>query len=84
MRSKTEIKKEIAALRKLKPVGPFGFKTARTIVAAIGELEYGHDMTAAEWFEMPEHERAMAEQAKEWKEGHIEERPSEGWGKVVK
>ncbi len=41
MRSTKEIKAEIKALKKLKPIGPFASKTGASILAAIEELSNG-------------------------------------------
>jgi hypothetical protein len=60
--TKQEIKTEIEALKKLKPIGQFKGKTAKTIERAIDELEgRGFDTTCGEFDELPDNERDMSE-----------------------
>ena len=82
MKNKTnkQIAVEIEALRKLKPVGQWKNKTARSLKLAIDELNYPFDRTAGEWMELTEEQRDLCEQIAAWKEGQSEHRPSEGWG----
>jgi hypothetical protein len=83
MRTPQEIETEIAALKALKPVGPFKDKTAGSIAAAIEELLNGVDDTADEFEEMPENEQQLVWDARYWKDGDSDEKPSEGWGQLV-
>jgi len=83
MRTPQEIETEIAALKALKPVGLLKDKTARSIEAAIDELQYGVDDTAGEWQEMTDEERSGVLDASGWKDGDSDEKPSEGWGRLV-
>lgn len=83
MRTTEEIKKEIAALRRLKPVGQWQAKTAASIALAIEELETGVDQTADEWDELTDSQRDIVNTAKSWKDGDSDDRPAEGWGKLV-
>ena len=85
MRTQQEIETEIAALKALKPVGPFKDRTAGSITAALEELINGVDDTADEFEEMPENEQDMVWAARKWKwnEGKSDEKPSEGWGRLV-
>jgi len=84
MRTPQEIEAEIAALKALKPVGPFKDKTAGIIAAAIEELLNGVDDTADEFEEMPENEQEMVWHARDWKDGVSSSKPSEDWGQLVK
>lgn len=83
MRTPSEIANEIAALRALKPAGPFSLRTQRSISAAIDELAFGLDQTADEWFELTQSERAAASEALAWKRGDTEDKPSTGWGPLA-
>ena len=83
MRTEKEIKTEILALKALKPVGKFANKTANSINLAIEELEFGVDDTAIEFLEMSDSERDIVNTTRLWKEGG-KDRPSKGWGKLVK
>lgn len=85
MKSKQEIQEEIKALKKLKPYGVWKDRTARTIAAAIDELEEPFDRTAPEWGELLPHDRDMRDQVQRWKEcGSEEDRPAQGWGGLAK
>ena len=84
MRTKDEINQEIKALKKLVPVGQWKEKTTRSIAAAVEELEHGYDDTAEEWNELSDSERDGILNARQWKEGDSDEKPSEGWGSLVK
>jgi len=83
MRTPQEIATEIAALKALKPVGPFKDKTAGGIAAALEELVNGVDDTADEFEEMEENEQKFVWAARDWKDGDSSEKPSEGWGQLV-
>lgn len=83
MRTPQEIRKEIKALKKLKPTGMFKFKTARSIALAIQELEYRYDDTSDEWNELTDSQRDIIHCARAWKEGDSSHKPSEGWGNLV-
>ena len=83
-RTDDKIEKEIKALEALVPVGSRQHATQQKIDIMIEELRHGVDQTADEWNELPESERAAAEDARHWKEGDTEDRPSEGWGPLVK
>lgn len=70
MRTKVEIDKEIAALKKIIPGGPLAKRTQDLIDIAIEELEYGIDRTSDEWNDLPWRFQDIAEQASLWKSGH--------------
>jgi hypothetical protein len=85
MLPKSVIDREIRALKKLKPFGPWTPKTAATIQRAIDELQEPFDRTSEEWNELPEHERDMCEQVERWKVmGRECDRPSQGWEGLAK
>ena len=84
MRTKTEIDQEIFNLRQLKPVGMHQERTAEKIRVMIEELEFGVDDTADEFEEMTDGEQDCVRQARMWKEGDTETKPSEGWGNLVR
>lgn len=84
MRTPEEISAEIAALKALRPVGKWAYATARKIRAAIYELQEGWDMTAAEFTEETDEDiKSVIIDAHNWKEGDMDLKPSEGWGKLV-
>jgi len=83
MRTKKEIDTEIAALQALKPIGQFKRKTEQTIKHAVTELQQGWDDTSGEYDELPPHDQDMIMQARRWKEGDTDDKPSEGWGALV-
>lgn len=83
MRTKNEIKKEIAALKALKPVGLWKGRTEKSIELAILELEHGYDDTAEEYNELTDTERDIIQTARAWKESLSDDRPSQGWGSLV-
>lgn len=84
MRSTEEIKAEVATLKALRPVGRLAYATARKIRACIHELQEGIDMTAPEFTdETDEDIKSVIIDAHNWKMGHMELKPSEGWGKLV-
>lgn len=84
MRNKLEIRLEIKALKKLKPIGEFKNKTSATIARAIDELEgRGFDITCEEFNELPDHERDMIQQTLDWMDGTIIANPSKGWEGLV-
>ena len=82
MRTKQEIAAEIKALKALKPVGDFKFKTAATIAAAVEELEYGVDQTADEWNDLSDEQQDIVRVAVAWRSGETT-KPSEGWDDLV-
>ena len=84
MRTKTEIDQEIFNLRQLKPVGMHQDRTANKIECIIEELEGGLDETADEWDGMTDGEQDCVRQARMWKEGDTQTKPSEGWGNLVR
>jgi hypothetical protein len=83
MRTNKEIKTEIAALKALKPIGPFKAKTAQSIELAIDELEFGYDDTADEWNELTDEQQNIINSTRRWKEGGSDEKTSEGCGSLV-
>lgn len=83
MRTKQEIDAEIKALRALRPTGRFSVATAEKISLAIEELEYGFDMTSGEWEELDSALQDIVSEARLWKEGDSDRRPSGGWGGLV-
>lgn len=83
MRTATEIATEIAALKALKPMGAWAIKTMQSIQVAIEELEFGVDDTAEEWHALTDTQRDMVLTTRAWKQGHSNDRPSEGWGDLV-
>lgn len=84
MRTKEEIEQEIFNLRQLKPVGPHQVQTQLKIEFMVEELEFGLDETADEFDEMTEGEWDSVRQARAWKEGETEDKPSTGWGSLVR
>ena len=82
-RTKAEIAAEIAALKNLKPVGPFARKTQRTIAATVEALEDGIDETAEEWNELSYDAQSAALDAMRWRDGGTDEKPSEGFTGLV-
>ena len=84
MRTPQEIETEIAALKALKPVGPFRESTGLYIATALIELEEGIDDTAAEWSEMSGREQDASTDARLWRQCVTQKKPSEGWGQLVK
>jgi len=75
---------EIAALEALTPVGRFAMKTAGTIEIQVDALKHGVDETSIEWEEMGDEMQMAAMDAFNWREGYNDERPSQGWGGLVK
>lgn len=84
MRTREQIDAEIANLRKLKPIGAFKQQTQAKIDLMIEELEHGYDQTSGEWNELCDAEQCAVVDAKNWKEGFSEDRPSQDWGALVK
>ena len=84
MRTDKEIKKEIQALRKFVPIGPFKNSTCQLIKLAIEELEYGVDQSSGEYFELESSQKECVLTTNDWKEGLIKHPPSKWWGKLVK
>lgn len=78
-----EILAEIKALKALKPVGQFARKTTETISVIIDALEDRIDTTSDEFDELPDEQQMAALDAINWLHGHTNDRPSEGWGKLV-
>lgn len=83
-RTKNEIRDEIAALKALEPVGVWASKTRRSIELAIEQLEHGCDDTAEEFSELSDEHQDIILQTRRWEQGEINDRPSEGWGPLVK
>jgi hypothetical protein len=83
MRTQQEIKAEVEALKALKPIGRLQFKTAASIALQIEELEFGYDNTAAEWWELTDEQRSCVMDARDWKEGDSNYRPSKEWDGLV-
>ncbi len=79
-RTKEEVAAEIAALEKLKPVGPFARKTAETISIQIDALKCGVDDTAEEWDELTDEQQMAARDAENWANGDEIPAPSKDWG----
>ena len=84
MRTEKEIKTEILALKALKPVGKFANKTANSVNLAIEELEFGVDDTADEFNDLDDSDKDCVRFTRIWKNGDSEDRPSRGWGELVK
>jgi len=79
MRSQAEIDAEIAALRKLRPVGKHAERTARQIAVAIAVLK-----SRIRTSQLDDDELDMAMMIFGWKAGlGNKPRPSEGWGRLV-
>lgn len=83
MRSRQEIESEIEALKALKPIGRFAYKTGESIALQIEELEYGVDKTAGEWEELAEEMQSVVNDTTEWKEGRSKNPPSKEWYGLV-
>lgn len=77
------IQKELVALWRLKPVGPFSKSTQAKIDLAIEELLHGIDDTAAEFGELTEGEQDVVRHARRWKNGDSKDRPSMRWSGLV-
>jgi hypothetical protein len=84
MKTDEAIQREIKALKKLVPVGPFKHDTAESLRWAIEELEHGVDMTCDEWDELGDSQKEIVCLVKDWKDDLTKDRPSEGWGRLVK
>ncbi|MEK6880489.1 MAG: hypothetical protein AABY22_12810 [Nanoarchaeota archaeon] len=86
MRSKIEISEEIKSLLELKPIGKFKtkIKTKNLINFAVEELKFGFDQTAEEWEEYTDSEQDIVVQTNLWKNGDIDEKPSESFENLVK
>ena len=83
-RTHRQIADEIDRLKALKPVGPHVGSTSRTIQMIIETLEHGFDLTADEFSEMTDSDQFNIENALRWKNGQSRDRPSKGWGGLVK
>ena len=81
--TKDQIAAEIAALKKLTPVGRFAGKTQETIRVQIEELEFGFDQTAAEWNELSDEDQMAVQDAINWKSGEDDTPPSKTFGGLV-
>jgi hypothetical protein len=80
MPSKSQVASEIKALKKLKPIGVWAHETQQLIDAAIDELLFPFDRTAAEWNELICSERVIREYVQLWKDtGQLKDQPSEMW-----
>jgi DNA-directed RNA polymerase specialized sigma54-like protein len=77
--TKDQIAAEIAALKKLKPVGPFARKTAELIAVALDALNGQVDETAEEFEELTEYQRDVYYTARNWLNGEAWQKPSEDW-----
>lgn len=84
MRTPEEIKTEIAALKALKPVGRWADRTQETIKLLVEELEEGVDDTSEEFEGLTEGQQEAVKMAREWKEEKYDDKPSEGWGDLVR
>ena len=83
--TKDQTAAEIAALKKLVPVGLFARKTAASIEIAIEALNDEVDETSDEFnVELTDEQREMAMDAINWKNGVTSHKPSEGWGGLVR
>lgn len=83
MRTPQELEAEVKALKALKPVGRFKFKTARAITLAIEELQHGFDDTSEEWNELTEEQQDIINSTRRWKENVSDKKTSEGWGDLA-
>jgi hypothetical protein len=83
MRTQKAIDRQIAVLKKLKPMGAWKTKTTASIQAVINELGEPFDRTALEWNELSDSERDIREQVERWKDGYNGAAPSKGWGGLV-
>ena len=81
--TKDQIAAEIAALKKLKPIGPFARKTAETIQVQIDALSGEVDETADEWNDLTEEHQMNAMDCINWLNGDTETQPSKDWGGLV-
>lgn len=84
MRTPEEIKTEIAALKALKPVGRWADRTQETIKLLVEELEEGVDDTSEEFEGLTEGQQEAVKMAREWKEEKYDDKPSGGWGDLVR
>lgn len=84
MRTLKEIAFEAQRLRKLKPaVGTHRRNVETAITEAVDELCFGVDMTCEEFDDQPDIVKDCVKTARRWKEGSSNERPSDGFGKLV-
>ena len=80
-----QVAAEIAALKKLKPFGPFTAKTTYSIEEVIAALEEGGiDETTEEWDSLTDDAKDAATWAVEWLHGDSKRRPSKGWEGLAK
>jgi hypothetical protein len=86
MRTRADINDEILTLKLLRTPakGYTGHYTWLGILAQIEELELGVDDTAEEWNEMLDAEREAVLQARRWKNGDTNTRPSRRWKGLAK
>ena len=82
-RTKEQIKREIAALKALKPIGRFEEKTRDSIELQIEELEFPFDETAEEWNELTDEQRLCVMDTRDWKYGYNDHAPSKEWAGLV-
>lgn len=83
MQSKQNIEQEIAALEACKSYIPketaFGDNNHRNIDLQVEELRFGIDNTAGEWDEFSDSEQSAILEARDWKNGDVDEPPSSVW-----
>ena len=82
-KTKEEIKREIAALKALKPVGQFEEKTRESIELQIEELEFPFDETAGKWGELTDEQQSCVMDTRDWKNGYNDRAPSKEWAGLV-
>ena len=82
-KTKEEIKREIAALKALKPIGRFEEKTRESIELQIEELEFPFDETTEEWGDLSDEQRSCVMDTRDWKDGHNDHAPSKEWAGLV-
>lgn len=83
MKTQKEIDSEIKALEACKNYIPkrtaFGDDNYRNLDLQIEELRDGIDDTADEWNDYSDSEQSAIIEARDWKEGQIDESPSSSW-----
>ena len=83
--TQVEIDAEIKRLKRLTPVeGPYKRNVAESIAMAIEQLEEGVDTTTEEFANLPSVVTEAVYAARLWQEGSSKDRPSDGYGKLVK
>ena len=83
-KTKSEIEAEVANLEACKAYIPkysaFSEDNHAIVNLQIEELRFGIDDTADEWDELSDMEKSAILEARDWKEGQVEDAPSMGWG----